>query len=65
MEHSFQIRRLPVLDNEIFVMETMVHGCVKCFKEWISAINGMLLRERNFAFVAWVMTITPKIAEEK
>ena len=65
MEHSFQIRRLPVLDNANFVMENMVHGCVNCFKEWISAINGMLLRERNFAFVASVMTITPKTAEEK
>ena len=65
MEQSFQIIRLPVLDNENFVMENMVYGHVKCFKELISTINGMLLRKRNFAFVAWVMTITAKIAEEK
>ena len=26
---------------------------VKCFKGWISKINGVLLRKRNFAFVCF------------
>ena len=65
MDHSFQIRRLPVLGDAKFVMENMVYGHVKCFKEWISIINGMLLRKRNFAFVAWVMIIIQKIAKEE
>ena len=65
MDHSFQIRRLPVLDDAKFVMENMVYGHVKCFKEWISIINGMLLRKKNFAFVAWVMIIIQKIAKEE
>ena len=63
-DHSFQIRRLPVLDNAKFVMENMVYDHVKCFKERIS-INGMLLRKINFAFVAWVMIIIQKIAKEE
>ena len=67
MDHYFLIRRLPVLDDAKFVMENMVYGHVKCFKEWISIINGMLLRKRNFAFVAWVMIIIQrtKIAKEE
>ena len=65
MAHSFQISRLPVLDNTKFVMDNMVYGHVKCFKEWISIINGMLLRKKNFAFVAWVMIIIQKIAKEE
>ena len=65
MNHSFQITRLPVLGSAQFVMENMVYINVKCFKEWISTINGMLLRKRNFAFVAWVMIITQKIAKEE
>ena len=65
MTHSFQISRLPVLDNTKFVMDNMVYGHVKCFKEWISIINGMLLRKKNFAFVAWVMIIIQKIAKEE
>ena len=65
MDHSFQIRRLPVLDNAKFVMENMVYGHVKCFKEQISIINGMLLRKINFAFVAWVMIVIQKIAKEE
>ena len=65
MDHSFQIRRLPVLSDAKFVMENMVYGHVKCFKEWISIINGMLLRKKNFAFVAWVMIIIQKIAKKK
>ena len=36
MDHSFQIRRLPVLDDAKFVMENMVYGHVKCLKEWVS-----------------------------
>ena len=65
MDHSFQIRRLPVLDDAKFVMENMVYGHVKCFKKWVSIINGMLLRKRNFAFVAWMMIIIQKIAKEE
>ena len=62
MDHSFQIRILLVLDDAKFVM---VYGHVVCFKEWISIIYGMLLRKRNFAFVAWVMIIIQKIAKEE
>ena len=65
MHHSFQIRRLPVLGDAKFVMENMVYDHVKCFKEWTSIINGMLLRKKNFAFVAWVMIIIQKIAKEE
>ena len=65
MDHSFQIRRLPVLGDAKSVMENMVYGHVKCFKEWISIINGMLLRKKNFAFVAWVMIIIQKIQKKK
>ena len=65
MDHSFQIRRLQVLDNVKFVIENMVYGHVKCFKEWISTINGMLLRKRNIAFVPWMMIISQKIAKEE
>ena len=65
MDNSFQIRRLPVLGDAKFVMENMVYGHVKCFKEWISIINGMLLRKKNFAFVAWAMIIIQKIAKEE
>ena len=65
MDHSFQIRRLPVLGNGKFIMENMVYYHVKCFKEWILIVNGMLLRKRNFAFVAWVMIIIQKIAKEE
>ena len=43
----------------------MVYYHVKCFKEWILIVNGMLLRKRNFAFVAWVMIIIQKIAKEE
>ena len=46
-------------------MQNMVYGHVKCFKGWISTINGVLLRKRNFAFVAWKMIITQKIAKEE
>ena len=65
MDHSFQIRRLPVLDDAKFVMENMAYGHVKCFKDWISIINGLLLRKKNFPFVAWVMIIIQKIAKEE
>ena len=65
MDHPFQIRILPVLDDAKFVTENMVYDHVKCFKEWISIINGMLLRKRNFAFVAWVMIIIQKIPKEE
>ena len=65
MDHSFQIRILPILDDEKVLMENVVYGHVTCFKEWISIINGMLLRKRNFAFVAWVMIIIQKIAKEE
>ena len=65
MNHSFQIRRLPVLGNAQFVMENMVYINVKCFKEWISTINGMLLRKRNLAFFARVIIITQNIAKEE
>ena len=64
-DHSFQIRRLPILENEKYIMENMVYGHVKCFKGWIPTINGVLLRKRNFDFVTWVMIITQKIAKEK
>ena len=65
MNHPFQIRILPVLDDAKFVTENVVYDHVKCFKEWISIINGMLLRKKNFAFVAWVMIIIQKIAKEE
>ena len=47
MENSLQIRRLPAFGNAKFVMENIVYAKVKCFKEWISIINGMLLRKRK------------------
>ena len=65
MDHSFQIRRLPILENEKFVMENMVYCHVKCLKGWISTINGVLLRKRNFVFVTCVMIILQTIAKEK
>ena len=64
MDHSFQIRRLPALCNVKYVLENMVYGHVKCVKGWISTINLLLLRKKNFSFVAWVMIITQKIAKE-
>ena len=64
MDH-FSDQKTPVLDDAKFVMENMVYGHVKCFKEWISIINGLLLRKKNFAFVAWVMIIIQKIAKEE
>ena len=46
-------------------MENMVYGHVKGFKEWISTINGMLLRKRSFDLVACVMIITQKVVKEE
>ena len=43
----------------------MVYGHVKGFKEWISTINGMLLRKRSFDLVACVMIITQKVVKEE
>ena len=65
MDHFFQNSGHPILDNAKYVMENMVYSHVECFKGWVSTINGVFLRKRNFAFVAWVMIITQKIAEEE
>ena len=46
MDHCFQIRRLPILDNAKYVMENMLYGQAKCFKEWVSATTGVLLRKK-------------------
>ena len=46
-------------------MENMVYGHVKGFKEWISTINGMLLRKRSFDLVACVMIITQKVVKKE
>ena len=45
-------------------MENMVYGHAKCFKGWISTINGVLLRKEKFTSVSWVMIITQKIAKK-
>ena len=52
MKHSFQIRKLLVLDNGNFVVENGKHSLWSCEEEWILKINAMLLREENIYFVA-------------